>query len=184
MRTFSNLDSDSKLRYAAIAAMVASLFYLCFIEPYLFSVWRRHKFLGEIKLNSEIERRDAYGVAEWAEGRIPLFVGDKVDGEFNEPATFRSAEGGAQIVSYPFRVHRTCENEVLFSPLMRRTHQISWVRRRPQHFLPPWEALIKEWERLQGEWTTFKATHPSRITASAVKAPKGKKKGLKRRPVP
>ncbi len=173
------IDSDTKWKYAALAVLALSIVYLFFFESYLFSLWRKRDYLGEIKLESEIERRDAYGGTEWTEGRVGLFVGDKVDGEFNEAATFRAKGGGSQLVSYPFRVHRTSENEILFSPLMRRTHNVSWVSRRPQRFLPSWESLLKEWERLQGEWAAYKTAHPLRTAAATPGPVKRKRKGVK-----
>lgn len=158
-----------------------SVTYLFWGEPFLFSAWRATQAVGEFKIKSEMERRDKWGKIHDSENESLIFVGDKVNADFSEPGVFKNTEGQQQTVPYPFRVQRSSEGEILFSPLVRRQQAVTWANRRPQKIVPTWDELMATWTILKKEWAEFVKAHPVRKGASLSKgkgAGKGKGPGV------
>ena len=155
-----------------------SLVYLFSGEPFLFSAWRTTQAVGDFKIKSEMERRDKWGKIHDTENETLIFVGDKVNADFTEPGVFKDAQGRETTITYPFRVQRSSEGEVLFSPLLRRQQPVTWASRKPQKIIPAWSELNATWANLKKEWAEFVKAHPSRKNASLTKGkPLGKGKG-------
>ncbi len=170
---------ESFWKAGALTVMLLSLAHGFLGEPWLFAHWRRSDRVGELRMKSEIEKRNLWGKTSWAEGRMELFVGDKVDADFTDGGVFKDAQGREQLLSYPFRVQMSSQKEILFSPLFRRTQGVSWVARTPTRILPHWNEILGTWASLKKEWAEFNVLYPA-PTGTALSL-KGKKRKLKRR---